>query len=727
MKLRCAISVGVLLAWMLCASAAAHEGFPARLLLEETEPGIYRMTFTLPVVEGRRLRAEPVLPPICHDLTEREEGLRGASFVTTWTMRCDAPSLAGEPIRIKGLLGTQTEVMLRIETLDGRKRAVILKPARAIYVVPYPPSRLALLREAIVAGVRQAIRRPELWVLLLVVVLPATRRRSLVATVSAYAGGYAAGQWIAGQGWILLAPHFASVAASLTALVLALGLARRESQTRGWLRPLWLIALFLGLLYGAAHPETLPAEGLSRHEQGMAFAAYGAGIGLGVALLTIIALQFRRVLRRLSAGTARQRAVRIAGHASGIIACALLVYNVSGFIHVQAALPAPTVGVLLLSAMLGLWFGDALRRRAGWIMLPFAIILAAGFTLGLSGVTVPFLALGARGSLFLFGGALAIRRRLPTHWSAWIAAVAVLAVAVLCASWMAGRAMRADLSLPIAQSVGHGLLAVCVLYISLRLAESHDGAAFSPGARILGTTAALLVIVWRIGDYRLWINEQVLPDAAMGLVQVPVVALGLIVAAFVAYALRPRAAPGTGAKVRRPMAHWIILMHAFFMLRVGATPVRNPFFVPHAPRGDAAIRVLTRVLSNTYRAFNLEDEDELYDRLEENVTEDLVTDVYLDSRRRLVAGTREGSRVTVRDVSVLSLDEPTEGVENEHGFSYPCTWVVTARVQHMQHVHHRQSIYAGVLTIRIDDKRWKIAHVELTGEDRVIVSRGSAS
>ena len=388
----------------------------------------------------------------------------------------------------------------------------------------------------------------------------------------------------------------------------------------------------------------------------------------------------------------------------------------------QAALPAPIVGVLLLSAILGLWFGDALRRRAGWITLPFAMILTAGFALGLSGVTVPFLALGARGSLFLFGGALAIRRRLPIHWSARIAAVAVL-----CASWIAGLAMGADLSLPIAQSVGHGVLAVCVLYISLRLAESHANAAFSPGARILGTTAALLVIVWRIGDYRLWINEQVLPDAAMGLVHVPVVALGLIVAAFVAYTLRPRAAPGTGAKVRRSMAHWIILMHVFFMLRVGAMPVRNPFFVPHAPRGDAAMRVLTRVLSNTYRAFNLEDEDELYDRLAENVTEDLVTDVYLDSRRRLVAGTREGSKVTVRDVSILSLDEPTEGVDNEDGFSYPCTWVVTARVQHMQHVHHRQNIYAGVLTIRIDEDRWKIARVELTGEDRVIVSRGSAS
>jgi hypothetical protein len=39
----------------------------------------------------------------------------------------------------------------------------------------------------------------------------------------------------------------------------------------------------------------------------------------------------------------------------------------------------------------------------------------------------------------------------------------------------------------------------------------------------------------------------------------------------------------------------------------------------------------------------------------------------------------------------------------------------------LQHVHHRQNIYSGVLTIKVDDEKWKIDRVALLSEDRVII------
>jgi hypothetical protein len=36
-------------------------------------------------------------------------------------------------------------------------------------------------------------------------------------------------------------------------------------------------------------------------------------------------------------------------------------------------------------------------------------------------------------------------------------------------------------------------------------------------------------------------------------------------------------------------------------------------------------------------------------------------------------------------------------------------------------VHHRQQIYSGVLTLKADQGRWKIAGVELHSEDRVVL------
>ena len=103
------------------------------------------------------------------------------------------------------------------------------------------------------------------------------------------------------------------------------------------------------------------------------------------------------------------------------------------------------------------------------------------------------------------------------------------------------------------------------------------------------------------------------------------------------------------------------------------------------------------------------------------MTGDLVGDLYLDNRRRMTAGVRAGTEVTIRGVSVLEIGEPIEGVTAEEGYSYDCRWSVVARVQHIQHVHHRRNIYNGVLTLRPVDGRWKIAGVELLSEDREVV------
>ncbi|MFC2172023.1 hypothetical protein ACFLU6_05255 [Acidobacteriota bacterium] len=54
-------------------------------------------------------------------------------------------------------------------------------------------------------------------------------------------------------------------------------------------------------------------------------------------------------------------------------------------------------------------------------------------------------------------------------------------------------------------------------------------------------------------------------------------------------------------------------------------------------------------------------------------------------------------------------------------FTYPCSWIVTARVKHWQHIHNRQNKYVGELTIQVEENRWKIARLVLLSEERVIL------
>jgi hypothetical protein len=210
-------------------------------------------------------------------------------------------------------------------------------------------------------------------------------------------------------------------------------------------------------------------------------------------------------------------------------------------------------------------------------------------------------------------------------------------------------------------------------------------------------------------------------EAALGLARVPVLAIVLLLIAVVTWPRRRRVAEELGAGGRGTARNMALAGLAMMMVPYGTVAVANPFFQPHAPRGDDARRVASRVLSDTYHAFNLKNEDVLYDTLSESVVGDLVDEIYLDSRRRLTAGTREGTQVTVREVGVLEIGEPLGGTGAEQGFSYDCRWKVVARVQHLQHVHHRHNIYTGVLTLRSDGGRWKISGVELQSEDRMVV------
>jgi hypothetical protein len=126
------------------------------------------------------------------------------------------------------------------------------------------------------------------------------------------------------------------------------------------------------------------------------------------------------------------------------------------------------------------------------------------------------------------------------------------------------------------------------------------------------------------------------------------------------------------------------------------------------------------MLSEIYHALNLKDEEQTYDKLAEQVSGDLITDLYLDSRRRLVAGTREGASVRVKRVEVLKVGEPKPS--DGQSPAYPCSWTVTAKVTHWQHIHERRNMYEGDLRLTVEDDRWKLESLNLRSEEREVVA-----
>jgi len=695
--------------------ARADIAFPARLDVAESEPGLYDVSFTLPIVEGRKLRAEPLMPPTCTEVGEREAGLSDGGLTTTWSVRCEPASLAGEAILVEGLLGTQTDLAFTLTMLDGRSYSRILRPSRPGFLVPDPPSALGLAVSAAAKGARRTLRHPGLWALLGVVVLAGIRTREIVAAAAAFAAGEVAALWLASRVWLEVTPNTRDFVVWAAVIGPALALAVSDGRLRERLRPAWPAALLLGLLFGGQRPSDAAGEGLSNAELILAHFAWAIGAGAAVLLLAAVAWQIDGILEGLRGGTWRETGLRWIGTAAGGLAVGSILTLVVAFALRTGTGPRAPLEIVFLAAVLGPMLVLACRddHRA---ISAFALLAVAGAVPGLLRFALPGSGLLVMGPLIVLAGALAFGRSLPPRWVLGLAAVAIPAGA-----WNAAHALAENVSRAGAVTSGVILVSMCVFFGSLFAARGCRDGVIPASFRLLGGIVAAVAVMWRLAEYGRWFDHEVATEAALGLARLPLLALVCAAFAIVLWPRKRRVVQELGLERDRKNWHWVALGTALLVVPHGTVAVPNPFFEPHAPRGADASRVLTRVLSDTYHAFNIADEEELYDTLAANVTGDLVDDLYLDGRRRLTAGTREGTRVTVRDVSVVAVGEPFGGATAEEGFSYDCSWAVVARVQHLQHIHHRRNLYNGVLILQSNGGRWKIAGVELVSEDRVVV------
>jgi hypothetical protein len=127
--------------------------------------------------------------------------------------------------------------------------------------------------------------------------------------------------------------------------------------------------------------------------------------------------------------------------------------------------------------------------------------------------------------------------------------------------------------------------------------------------------------------------------------------------------------------------------------------------------------VVNGLLTNVYRAFDYRDESDIYDTLDRSASGDLLTRVYLETRKALELQSQGGARVKVKGVDMSSVvAEPLDG---ERGFTARCTWTVSGSVGHWGHLHTRVNQYDALLTIQDVGGVWKITGLDLVEEKRV--------
>lgn len=278
-----AAAVSLLLATFVLAPlrAFAHEVRPAYLELRETEPDTFAVTWKVPLFQGAPLYIRPVLPPNVEAVTPVTTRPVPGAELKQWSFKAEG-GLAGQPIAIRDLDKTLTDVLVRIQWLDDTSHTFRLTPSNSEATIPERPSRGAISATYFSLGVEHILGGIDhlLFVLALLIIVQGVRL--LVQTVTAFTIAHSITLALATLGFVHVpsAPVEAVIALSIV-FVAAEILHGRMGRPGLAQRYPWVVASTFGLLHGFGFAGALAELGLPQSAIPLALLFFNLGVEAG--------------------------------------------------------------------------------------------------------------------------------------------------------------------------------------------------------------------------------------------------------------------------------------------------------------------------------------------------------------------------------------------------------------------------------------------------------------
>ena len=313
----------------------AHEARPAYLELRQTGPQTYDALWKVPGQgEDLRLGLSVELPASCANVAEPRGSMINNAFTERWTVKC-AGGLSGGTIHIAGLSGTGTDVLVRLERLDGSTQVTRLTPSAPSFVVEAAPSRLEIARTYLVLGVAHILFGVDhlLFVLALFILVKGTGR--LIATVTAFTVAHSLTLAAATLGFVHVPgpPVEAGIALSIV-FVAAEIVHSRQGRSGVTERFPWIVAFTFGLLHGFGFASALSEVGLPQSAIPVALLFFNVGVEIGqlffiASIFAVMALG-RQVTQRIGVSQPAW-AWRVPAYAIGSVSAFWIIQRISLF------------------------------------------------------------------------------------------------------------------------------------------------------------------------------------------------------------------------------------------------------------------------------------------------------------------------------------------------------------------------------------------------------------
>jgi hydrogenase/urease accessory protein HupE len=313
--------------------ARAHEIRPAYLQIDEVGPGRYQLLWRTPVLAGTRLPVVLRLPDEIHDIIEPAAQELSDSVVERRVFDAGTQGLAGRRIEFVGLQATVTDVLVRVQMLDGTHSSTLVRPSQPWVDIATSLGPLAVAGAYLLHGIEHILLGFDHLLFVLGLILIVRSTRILLLTVTGFTLAHSITLSLATLGVLRVPGPPVEACIALSILLLASEILRRQrgepSLTAMW--P-WAVAFSFGLLHGLGFASALIDIGLPQGDIPLALLAFNIGVEVGQLAFIAAVIGVIQLAKQFPISEIVERRLRtVTAYGVGTVAAFWFVERLAGF------------------------------------------------------------------------------------------------------------------------------------------------------------------------------------------------------------------------------------------------------------------------------------------------------------------------------------------------------------------------------------------------------------
>ncbi|MDH3734863.1 MAG: HupE/UreJ family protein [Gemmatimonadota bacterium] len=278
---------------------AGHDVRPGYLELREQADGTFAVVWKQPTKSEVPLEVDLVFPAGCRVSGVRQE--TAADGQVRFHARLTCPEgLTDQTIRLAGLEGLQTDVLVEIHYTNDTKETHLVRPASPSLVVGGAPSVIDRVFAYLGLGMAHIALGVDHLLFVLGLLLIVRDRRTLIKTITSFTVAHSITLGIATLGFASAPTVPLNAVIALSILFLGPEIVRVwRGQTSFTIRHPWVVAFAFGLLHGFGFASGLTSMGLPQSEIPLALLFFNVGVEIGQIVFVLLVLALVRSFRTL--------------------------------------------------------------------------------------------------------------------------------------------------------------------------------------------------------------------------------------------------------------------------------------------------------------------------------------------------------------------------------------------------------------------------------------------